>query len=92
MKVSIRNLVYLIVGLLMGGLIGTASSIYTVKVQQDVIIHAIDKQTTSIANKFGKIKTNKSYLQLDLDNKAQTNINDSLKNKRNKFWKFNRNN
>jgi hypothetical protein len=82
-KNVIENLIYIFA---MGAIL-IVSNYFIIKAQQDAFIEAINKNTTEISNTFDKIKTNKSTLDLDLDNKAQTNINDSIK-KSKKFFLF----
>jgi|AntAceMinimDraft_18_1070375.scaffolds.fasta_scaffold01941_12 hypothetical protein len=82
-KNVIENLIYIFA---MGAIL-IVSNYFIIKAQQDAFIEAINKNTTEISNTFDKIKTNKSTLDLNLDNKAQTNINDSIK-KSKKFFLF----
>ena len=82
-KNVIENLIYIFA---MGAIL-IVSNYFIIKAQQDAFIEAINKNTTEISNTIDKIKTNKSTLDLNLDNKAQTNINDSIK-KSKKFFLF----
>lgn len=87
MKLDLRNtvenlgliLVTSIIFLVLGVGMGYKVAIKAIESQQEIIIKAIDKNTTEIVNEFDKIKSKKgSQIQLSLDSEATTIIeNDS---------------
>ncbi len=68
-KNVIENIIYItVIAVLI-----TGSNFFVIKAQQDVMLSAINKQTTSITNEFKKIKNKKGEsINLNIDNKAQT--------------------
>ena len=60
--------------LVLGVGIGYKVSINAINTQQEIIIKAIDKNTTEIVNEFSKIKNKKGEpIIINLDNEATTN-------------------
>jgi hypothetical protein len=65
----------------------TVSNYFIIQAQQDTIIEAINKQTTSITNEFQKVKTNKGEINLQLNSTAKTSIDTTTINKK-RFFNF----
>ena len=79
-KQTLYILVVLIAGILIGNATGYIYYSKLSKSNQEVIIEAINKNTTAINNTFDKIKTNKGTAVLDLTSGiVATNTSDSLK-------------
>ncbi len=79
----LENIIYIIIV----AVAITVSNYFIIQAQQDTIIEAINKQTTSITNEFQKVKTNKGEINLQLNSTAKTSIDTTTINKK-RFFNF----